>query len=152
QELGELRALVTGRRVDVEQLADLGECQSEPLAAQDQFDPCALALAVDPRSTFAARRKQPLVFVESDRSRGEREFLGKVVIRIGVTGTLRRRPSSPDRIVRGRHRAGMENRARRPNVTIAYCFDRAGRSEPRMLRHTKSVPLTADRRSPDFAV
>ena len=49
QELGELRPLVAGRRVDVEELADLGQREAEPLAAQDQLDPRALALAVDPR-------------------------------------------------------------------------------------------------------
>jgi hypothetical protein len=48
QELDELRPLAAGRRVDVEELADLGKREAEPLAAQDQLDSRSLALAVDP--------------------------------------------------------------------------------------------------------
>ena len=44
-------------RVDVEELADLRQREPEPLAAQDQLDPRALALAVDPRPARAARAR-----------------------------------------------------------------------------------------------
>ena len=47
EELGELRPLVARDLVQVEQLADLRQREPQPLAAQDQLDAHALALAVD---------------------------------------------------------------------------------------------------------
>ena len=54
----ELRPLVARRRVHVDQLADLRQREPEPLAAQDQLEARALALAVDagaPRARGASR-------------------------------------------------------------------------------------------------
>ena len=83
QELGELRPLVVRDLVEVEQFRDLGQREAQPLAAQDQLQPDPLALAVDPRASLPGGRDQPLVLVEADRARRQREFAGEFGDRVG---------------------------------------------------------------------
>lgn len=78
----ELPAVALARIVEVEDLADLGEREPEPLAAQDQLDAGPLALAVDPRLAGAPGREQPLVLVEPDRARRQRELGGELRDRV----------------------------------------------------------------------
>ena len=63
--------------VEVEQLADLGEREAQPLAAQDPAQPRAVAGSVQPRQALAARLDQPLVLVEADGARRDRELAGE---------------------------------------------------------------------------
>src|SRR5207302_10403075 len=64
----ELRPLVAPGLVHVDQLADLGERQSQALAAQRELEPGAVARRVDAALAIAPRREQPLVLVEADRA------------------------------------------------------------------------------------
>src|SRR5882762_5249757 len=70
----ELRPLVASRLVHVDQLADLGERQAEALAAQRKLEPRAVAQRVDAPLAVAARRKQSLVLVKADGTRGDIEL------------------------------------------------------------------------------
>src|SRR5258708_6531143 len=64
QELGELRPLVAGGGIDVEELANLGKRETEPLAAEDELDPRPLALAIHAGLAAPNGRQQSLVLVE----------------------------------------------------------------------------------------
>src|SRR4029079_17328647 len=57
QERRQLRALVALDFIEVEQFTDLGQREAEALAAQDQLEPHALALAVDACALLARRRQ-----------------------------------------------------------------------------------------------
>src|SRR5207253_2302075 len=83
KELRELGALVAGDFVEIQQLADLGQREPETLAAQDELDADALAIAVNTSAAVAARRDQSAILVEADRARGQREFARKVGDRVG---------------------------------------------------------------------
>ena len=63
--------------VEVEQLADLGQREAQPLAAQDPAEPRAVAGAVQPGQALAARLDQALVLVEADGARRDRELAGE---------------------------------------------------------------------------
>src|SRR5207237_6707626 len=74
EKFGDLRAFVARNLVQVEQLSDLRQGEPEALSAQDQFDPHALALAVNAGAPVATRRDEPAVFVEAYRARRQRKF------------------------------------------------------------------------------
>src|SRR5665213_416814 len=82
-ELRELAALVARHLVHVEQAGDFGQRESQTLAAQDQLEAHALALAVNAHAADALRCDQPFVLVEADGARGQREFLRQGGNRIG---------------------------------------------------------------------
>src|SRR5215471_15605306 len=105
QEFDELRPLVACGRVNVEELADLGERETEALTAQDELDARALALAVDSRLALAPWRDESLILVESNRPRRQRELLREVGDGIGRTWPLAagRRLSATKRRIDGRH-------------------------------------------------
>ena len=58
QEFDQLDSLTLGRFVQIEELPDLAQGKAEPLAAQDELDAHALALAVDAAAPAAARSEQ----------------------------------------------------------------------------------------------
>src|SRR6516164_1567206 len=64
--------------VEIEQLLDLGERETEPLAAQDPAQPHAVVRAVEPRQALAPGLDQPLVLVEANGARGDRELAGEL--------------------------------------------------------------------------
>src|SRR5919197_2420026 len=70
----ELRPLVAPRLVHVDQLADLGERETEALAAQGELEARAVARGVNAPLAVTARCEQPLVFVEADRARCDIEL------------------------------------------------------------------------------
>src|SRR5207244_12939770 len=69
EEALQLRALVAPRLVHVDQLADLGQGEAQPLAAQRELEARAVARRGDAALAVAARREQPLILVEADGSR-----------------------------------------------------------------------------------
>src|SRR6266404_4124627 len=60
--------------VKIEQLLDLRQRETEPLAAQDPDQPRAVVRAVEPRQALAARLDQALVLVEADGARRDSEL------------------------------------------------------------------------------
>jgi hypothetical protein len=60
--------------VEIEKLADLGQREAEPLAAQDPGEPRAIAGAVEPGQALAARLDQAFILVEANRARRDREL------------------------------------------------------------------------------
>ena len=64
-----LRLAAVAEVVEIDHLADLGEAEADPLAAQDPGEPRAVAPAIDPGQALAARRDQPLILVEAKRAR-----------------------------------------------------------------------------------
>ena len=82
--------------IEIEQLADLGQREAQPLAAQDPAESRAIADAVQPGHALAARLDQAFVFVEADGPRRDRELaaeLGDAVDALAVArcGALGRR-------------------------------------------------------------
>ena len=63
--------------VEIEKLADLGQREAEPLAAQDPREPRAIAGAVEPGQALAARLDQAFILVEANRARRDRELAGE---------------------------------------------------------------------------
>src|SRR5262245_31111766 len=82
EEALELRPLVAPRLVHVDQLADLGQRQTEPLAAQGELEARAVPRRVDAPLAVAARRDQPLVFVEADGARRDLELARELADRV----------------------------------------------------------------------
>ena len=78
QQLAQLLHAGAVDMVEVEQLADLGQREAEPLAAQDPAEPRAVAGAVEPGQALAARLDQALVLVEADGARGDARTRGPV--------------------------------------------------------------------------
>ena len=119
--------------------------EAEALAAQDQLDPRALALAVDPGEPAPAGREQALVLVEADRARRQREFLRELGNGIGG-----RRPLGSGRLgvapggIDGGHRsaAARERRIGQRSVTIAYRLDSLGGFPEDAASH-KNLPSSA---------
>src|SRR5437868_14604987 len=70
----ELRPVVASGLVHVDQLADLGERQAEPLAAQRELEARAVAQRVDAPLAVASRREQPLILVEANGARRDVEL------------------------------------------------------------------------------
>src|SRR6185369_11102952 len=123
--------------VDVEQLADLRQGESQALAAQNQLDARPLTFAVNPGEPTPPGCKEALMLVETDRASREREFLRELGNGIG-----RARPLGSDRlgvalgsIDAGHGRRRKAHHAR--SVTIAYGLTGSGVS-PTMLRCTKT--------------
>ena len=73
----ELPRLARRFLVHVNDLADLGDGETEPLAAQDLLDEMAVGGAEQARAPAAHRRDQPLVLVEPQRTRRDAEFAGQ---------------------------------------------------------------------------
>jgi hypothetical protein len=61
----------------VETLADLGQREAEPLAAQDPAEPRAIAGAVEPGQALTARLDQAFILVEANGARRDRELAGE---------------------------------------------------------------------------
>jgi hypothetical protein len=69
EKTGKLRGGVPWRFVHVHQVAHLGQRQAQPLAAQRELEPRAVALRIDPLATAGPgtlRGQQSLVLVEPD--------------------------------------------------------------------------------------
>jgi len=60
--------------IEIEQLADLRQREAEALAAQDPAEPRPIAGRIESGRAVPARLDQPLVLVEADRARRDREF------------------------------------------------------------------------------
>ena len=88
EKLLQLRGLVLGAVVHVDQLTDFRQRQAQPLAAQGEFEPRAVATRIDARTAGATplRRQQALVFVEADRARRDVEFLRELTDGEGLGG------------------------------------------------------------------
>ena len=158
QELGELRPLVARRRVDVEQLADLGQREPEPLAAQDQLDPRPLALAVDAGLARGARARASL----RPRRSGSRASSARTPGRGRKSSTSAR----ADRALRAGARAAMCGASRerpwresgsgkacertcRKRITIPYSLDRLGGIPDDAALHKSGAPIRPVSRSAD---
>jgi len=74
QELAQLLQAGAVDLVEVEQFSNLGELETEPLAAANPTQPRAIADAVKPGEALAARLDQALVLVEADGARRDREL------------------------------------------------------------------------------
>jgi hypothetical protein len=74
QRLGRLGRAAVVRRIEFEDFADVGQAEANPLALQDQGQAGAVAIIVDPVQSLARRREQPLVLIETQRSRRHFEF------------------------------------------------------------------------------
>src|SRR5205823_10642228 len=83
EKLGDLRALIVRKLVQIEQFADLGQGKPETLAAQNQLDAHALPLTVESRAAVAARRHEAAIFVKANGARRQREFARQIGDRIG---------------------------------------------------------------------
>src|SRR5690606_28487622 len=70
----QLRRLFRRLAVNADQLADLGNGEAEPLAAQDLAKELAVARPVQPRTAAPHRLDQPLVPVETQGPRRDVEF------------------------------------------------------------------------------
>src|SRR6185369_6640204 len=113
EKLYQLRAFAPADVVQVEKLADLGQRQPQPLAAQDELDSHPLALPVDARLPGAARRQQAFVLVEADRARRQREFLRELGDREGGRIWMRGHCRETEGRVRGR---GQDTTRRAPGL------------------------------------
>ena len=86
---GTLRAASVADIVEVDHLADLGQRETDALAAQDPGEPRAIALRIDPRGAAAFGGDQPLILVKAQRTRGDvelcREIGNREMIAIGMT-------------------------------------------------------------------
>ena len=82
----ELRHRRRHGRVEIEDLADLGEREADAAAAQDQDDAGAVARRIDARLAAPLRRDQALVLIEAQRARGDAEFLGELADGVGAIG------------------------------------------------------------------
>ena len=130
QEPRQLRALVAADLVHVEQLADLRQRQPEPLAAQDQLDPHALALAVHALARRAApappdhspRRSGSRASSARTRARGRKSSTSACVRTLQERRRGGRRASRADRGRRGRARRATRRRRERmkSDATIPY--------------------------------
>ena len=67
--LGQLRHLAVVHVIKIEQLADFLEVETEPLAAQDQLEPGAVALGEQALVAFPDRKQQLLGLVETQGAR-----------------------------------------------------------------------------------
>ncbi len=97
QQLAELLIARAIDVIEVEQLLDLGEREAEPLATQDPAKPGAVADAVQPGQPLAARLDQPLVLVEPDGARGDRELAGELGDAVDARCVARRGNFWPER-------------------------------------------------------
>ncbi len=73
-----LRGAVVVDVVKVDHLADLGEREADPLAAQDPGEAGAVAPRIDAGQALALRRDQALVLVEAERAGGDSELVAKL--------------------------------------------------------------------------
>jgi len=80
----DLRTLILGRIVHVNELTDFGQGQSQPLSAERELEAHLVAMAVDPVAARACGGDQSVVFVESDGPGGQPEFARE--FRNGVSG------------------------------------------------------------------
>src|SRR5512145_1342042 len=74
EEALELWPLVAPGLVHVDEVADFGEREAEPLAAERELEPRAVARRIDAALAFAAGREQALILVEADCARGDVEL------------------------------------------------------------------------------
>ena len=79
-----LLALVARNVVQLEQLANLGELETQALAAQRELQPHSIAVAEDPAGSLARGSEQALVLVEPDGARSDVELSGELGNRIRV--------------------------------------------------------------------
>ena len=86
-----LREAAVADVVEVDHLADVGEAEADPLAAQDPGQPGAVAPAVDAREALPLRRDQALILVEAQRPGGDAELLAELGDRVGSRGLARLR-------------------------------------------------------------
>jgi hypothetical protein len=77
QELAQLLQPGAVDLIEVEELADLGQREAEPLAAQDPRQPRAIAGAVEPGQALATRLDQAFILVEANGARRDRELAGE---------------------------------------------------------------------------
>jgi len=61
--------------VKVNHLADVGETEPDPFRPQDPRETRPVAFGVNPRCPAPDRRDQPLVFIETQGTRGDPELL-----------------------------------------------------------------------------
>src|SRR3954469_12355906 len=107
----ELRPLVAPGLVHVDQLADLGERESQALAAQRELEARAVAQRVDAPLPCAARREQALVLIEADGAGRDIELPGQLADRI----------LAALRAVRGRARTCADTATRRRGCSRCRC-------------------------------
>src|SRR5690606_10054833 len=70
--------------VKVDHLADVGQAEADPLAAQDPGEAGAVAPAVDAGHADPLRRDQPLILIEAQRAGGDAEFVAQFGDRVGA--------------------------------------------------------------------
>src|SRR3546814_6438768 len=70
--------------VEVDHLANVGQAESHPLAAQYPGQAGAVATRIDARKALPFRRDQPFILVEAQGARGDAEFLRQVGDAIGL--------------------------------------------------------------------
>src|SRR5690606_442747 len=78
EEALQLRLVVPGRVVHVQQLANLDQGKAEPLAAHRELEAHAVAVAVNASPPRALGREQSMVLVEPDGPCRQAEFPGEV--------------------------------------------------------------------------
>ncbi len=64
--------------IEVDHLANLGQAETDPLAAQNPRQPRAVAPRIDAGQTLPFRRDQPFILIESQGAGSDAELLGKV--------------------------------------------------------------------------
>src|SRR5258706_10624817 len=90
-DLRELRPLVRRRIVELQHLADLGEGEAEPLAAQYQLQAYPVALGIDAPRAVARGAEQAFVLVETDGAMSHVELACKLGDAVGFGGLIHRR-------------------------------------------------------------
>ena len=72
------------RVVKVDHLANVGQAEADPLAAEDPGEAGAVAAGLDARQTLALGCDQSFILIEAERARGDAELLGQVGYRVAL--------------------------------------------------------------------
>ena len=78
----ELRVLFVRVVVEVEQFADLGEAETQALAAQRELESHAIAVAEEPVGALALRVQQAFFFIVAESTRGDAKLFCQIRYRV----------------------------------------------------------------------